>query len=949
MSGPLLVALLVATPFLFILVRRPILRRLAVRNAVRRPREATLVVLGSLLGAAIIAGSAVVGDTMDSSIRQVARQHLGPVDELVAARNTTEWHSLVNRLQGLPSSKVDGVLPLATFDAATTAGRGGSLRTVPISQVVGFDFEAARGFGGDAAATGIAGSTPAPGHAAITKDLARALDVGPGAQIDLYAYGRPRTLVVDRVLPRIGLAGFSLKNEQESRNVLVSKPAFASMVPADANGGAPPARFVAVSNHGGIESGAKLSDDVKASIQAAAAGIDPQVTPVKEDFLDAADATGKSFTEMFTAMGSFGIFAGLLLLVNLFVMLAAERKPELGMARAIGMRRSSLVGAFATEGFVYALAASLLGTAVGIGLGRVLVAWAQAAFSSEHAQFELYFNLRTPSLVQSFAISFVVAMVTIVVMSVRVSRLNIIRAIRDIAEPPVRRKRRWVYIGAGVGALGALWSVSAAAAQEPLGLLLGPTLLLVGIAPSLARVASGRTVSSVIAALVVVWGAGVYALFPDSAEGASIMMYVAQGIVMTGGGVALVTLQQDRLTRAMRRLGARALPLRLGLAYPLARRGRTGLTVSMYALVVFILTFITSISYIFDRQITSETAKASGGAQVFVRSADASPISPAALSRTPGVAMVAPLAQVDASFALENSPDEHFWPLTAYDDSFVQIGPPKLDDRGAYASDLEAWTAVLSDPNLIVADPQFLEDGGPPGFNVKVGDRLTVVDPRTGRTNSVTVAAVRSSDYLIKNGMYYGRRGAQQLFGDRLVASRSFVSLNPGTDADAFAARLQSQFIGNGADAISIAALMDEAFSMSHQIFQLFQGYLAMGLLVGIAGIAVVMIRAVRERRRQIGTLRALGFPARSVGQSFALEAAYVAIEGTVIGAVLALLTLYTIVVRSDAMGDVSFAVPFAQLALLLAGTVLASLAATIAPAMSATRIRPAVALRMTD
>ena len=143
--------------------------------------------------------------------------------------------------------------------------------------------------------------------------------------------------------------------------------------------------------------------------------------------------------------------------------------------------------------------------------------------------------------------------------------------------------------------------------------------------------------------------------------------------------------------------------------------------------------------------------------------------------------------------------------------------------------------------------------------------------------------------------------------------------------------------------------VMDEAFTMTHQIFQLFEGYLAMGLLVGIAGIAVIMIRAVRERRRQIGTLRALGFPARSVGHSFALEAAYVAVQGTVIGTLLALLTLYTIVTRSDAMGDVDFAVPYGQLGILLAGTVLASLAATVAPALSATRIRPAVALRMTD
>ena len=106
---------------------------------------------------------------------------------------------------------------------------------------------------------------------------------------------------------------------------------------------------------------------------------------------------------------------------------------------------------------------------------------------------------------------------------------------------------------------------------------------------------------------------------------------------------------------------------------------------------------------------------------------------------------------------------------------------------------------------------------------------------------------------------------------------------------------------------------------MTRQIFQLFQGYLAMGLIVGIAGTAVVMVRAVRERRRQIGTLRALGFGARPVGRSFAIETGFVAAEGTVIGAVLALVTLYDIVALSDSFGKMTFSIPYVPLAVLLA------------------------------
>ena len=71
--------------------------------------------------------------------------------------------------------------------------------------------------------------------------------------------------------------------------------------------------------------------------------------------------------------------------------------------------------------------------------------------------------------------------------------------------------------------------------------------------------------------------------------------------------------------------GGRALAFRLGLAYPLARRGRTGLTVAMYALVVFILTFITAISFMIDRQVATASADVSGGSQVFLRSSKANP------------------------------------------------------------------------------------------------------------------------------------------------------------------------------------------------------------------------------------------------------------------------------------------------------------------------------------
>ena len=68
------------------LVRHGSFRRLALRNIGRRKGEALLIVVGCLMGTAIITASFVVGDTFNSSIRDTARTQLGPIDERVVGQ-----------------------------------------------------------------------------------------------------------------------------------------------------------------------------------------------------------------------------------------------------------------------------------------------------------------------------------------------------------------------------------------------------------------------------------------------------------------------------------------------------------------------------------------------------------------------------------------------------------------------------------------------------------------------------------------------------------------------------------------------------------------------------------------------------------------------------------------------------------------------------------------------
>src|SRR2546427_612806 len=92
------------------------------------------------------------------------------------------------------------------------------------------------------------------------------------------------------------------------------------------------------------------------------------VQTVKADDIASALQVGRDATDLFLVMGAFGILAGVLLIVNIFVMLAEERKPELGVARAVGFLRSDLLTTFALEGTFYAVVAAALGALAGLGL-----------------------------------------------------------------------------------------------------------------------------------------------------------------------------------------------------------------------------------------------------------------------------------------------------------------------------------------------------------------------------------------------------------------------------------------------------------------------------------------------------------------------------------------------------------------------------------------------------
>jgi putative ABC transport system permease protein len=1001
---PVLVALLIACALVaaYIAVRRPFLRRLALRQVSRRRGEAALVIAGSVLGTAIIIGSLIVGDTLNFSVRQTAYKNLGPIDEIVSSPTVAQGDQAarrVARLRGDPD--VDGLLTLRGDQAAVTRGSGTSRTAEPRASVWEVDFAQAAAFrGGVQGGSGLAGPAPGAGEAVINDDLAAQLGARAGDRLTVYLYGRPTQVRVARVVPTVGLAGAGT-GQTAARNAFfapgtlvqaasqakAAAPARGGPAPAaeadSATAGAPaspaePRTFTFVSNTGGVEAGERRSDAVAAKVNAALGPLTAQGTSVekpKQSVLKAAEQAGNGLGSLFLFIGSFSVIAGVLLLVNIFVMLAEERKSELGMLRAIGMKRGRLVRSFLIEGTIYALVASLVGILIGLGVGRAVVVVAARIFSSfsDEDTFNLAFRFTPISLVNGFAMGFLIAFVTVTLTSIRISRVNIIAAIRDLPNEGGRRlKRRWVALStvaaAGFGAL----STVAIANSQGVGVYLYPTLAMLTLCPLLVRLAPKRWVYSGASLAVLAWGLAANTLRPKVFDDGSTTTFIVLGSLLTFSAVLLVSQNQQLLMRPLRPLINRptlgGLATRLAVAYPIARRFRTGAILIMYGLVVFTLVLITVIGNLISAGTDAEVRNASGGFGVRADFNPSAPLGDPAQTFASGrfagkVAAVAPLTVSGAKVTnlIKGRTDPIDVIVVGADPQLSQAGLFPLSRRlGRLGDDPAVWRTVQSDPGYVILD-NFLgqENGGPGSITYQPGDTLTVTDPATGKAESKTIAGVLKSGqgfYGVGNTGFVSpiimsQQAARAQFGSGAKLASAMVKPAAGVTDQALAAELQGQYLPEGLVATQIRDQVESGLAANRGFFQLMQGFLALGLLVGIAGLGVVMVRAVRERRRNIGVLRALGFQSGTIQRAFLTESTFVALEGIVLGAALSIVTSYLLFKNDEELNasGVGFPIPWASIAVLVATAAVASVLATVWPARQASKIRPAVALRIAD
>ena len=202
---------------------------------------------------------------------------------------------------------------------------------------------------------------------------------------------------------------------------------------------------VIITHEGPAVEGAAGTNRTTDAIEPVLAANNLEADPIKRETLDQADELGTGFASIFLIIAQFSVAAGILLIFLIFVMLAAERKRELGIARGVGMQRGHLVRMFTFEGTLYALVASALGSLLGVGVGWVMVRVLGQAFAQfgDDLAFEIAFAANPVNVVIAFTLGMVLTFLVVLVSAWRVSRMNVVRAIRDIPEPDKKGRTVW--------------------------------------------------------------------------------------------------------------------------------------------------------------------------------------------------------------------------------------------------------------------------------------------------------------------------------------------------------------------------------------------------------------------------------------------------------------------------------------------------------------------------
>jgi len=906
--------------------RRPLLARLAYREAVRRPWQTALVIAGLTVGTALILMAQINGDSMSDTLTAATYKSWGRVDLLVTANGDFFGSDVTARLAA--DQRVRGSvrgIQSGVEVVGTVADLDRSLDKSTV-RLIGFDPQAQSAFGSFTLTDGqsTTGTNLGPGDVLLSHSLAGSLQARSGDTLHV-------TFGQESVAYRV--AGVA---RSEGPGAYGSQPALFGTLDAFAPlTGAGRINVVRISAFGDgsteLENSQRIAPAITIALHDVAGSAGLAVRMAKADDVNEIIKLADAERPVVLALGVVIVMAGIALVVNLALALAEERRPRLAVLRALGLSRSGLVIASTLEGAIYAVTAAAIGALPGIAAAWLLVSTAGTHVPEiQEKNATILFSVSLTAIGASIAAGALITVATLVIASIRTTRMTIASAVRALPEPPNPRQS-YRLRSVGVVLVGGM-SAAALLIGDPTLRLVGGVGAILSIGLALRGRLPNRLRSTIVglgtaAWLLVMYGqlTTTYVSYTSQASAGAFMTVVTLAL----GVAALATVVAVNM-KAVERFVPRSLVAQLT-----RRPSKLWLATSSVGLVLALFTFIG----MFVASSSPDLHKDAGGFDVSVLAPGASsPAITPSLQAKVDQQLVIPtreyLGPVRSSWSVSGEPlDWHQQLMLLYTLTDGQLaGPlPALADRVArFSSDAAVYAAMRRDPTIVVSGLY------------RSGTTLSLV----GRDGPVqlTVAGGYRAGFLAG---IVGSSTTISPFSAAAQGTTLLLKLRPGVDPAAFAVEMRRSLFPSGVEAVAISTLLDAGSAPLRNFAAESQMLVLAGLFVGVLSLGILALRAVVERRRSIGVLRAVGFQARGLMVAAVGESLLMAAGGVVVGLSVGLALGFLFV--PEYLPSAQISVQVGQLALVVALILVTATAVTVLPALAVARTAPAEALRVAD
>jgi len=199
----------------------------------------------------------------------------------------------------------------------------------------------------------------------------------------------------------------------------------------------------------------------------------------------------------------------------------------------------------------------------------------------------------------------------------------------------------------------------------------------------------------------------------------------------------------------------------------------------------------------------------------------------------------------------------------------------------------------------------------------KLGDTLDYVDARGRPFRVRLVASVANS--ILQGNLLIDEQAFRERFPDT-SGYRMFLIDAPSNRASALAAELSRTFQDAGLELTPAPRRLADFNAVQNTYLDTFQSLGGIGLLLGSAGLGVVVLRNVLERRGELALFQAVGFRRGSLKWLVLSEHGVLLAAGLIIGLIAALVSVLPVLLRPGA------SLPLLPLGLTLAGVLLSGL-----------------------